>query len=387
MESLLMTDDRPPLPAAALNTRHVGPMPSPSLFAGASVAPTPQMASSVTELAALDELATLPAEVNTARPQFAGLHTGMLGFTLAHERFTPPQIVELGAHAASAGFELLATSDHFQPAQADEAHSGQAWVSMAALGARAEETWMGTAVTCPILRYHPSIVAEAFASLSHLYPGRIFLGVGSGEAMNEQAAVGRWPGWQERWDRLIEAMGVIRALWSGQPVSHHGAFYTVEATLRDPPTLPIPLLAAANGQKSMRLAGEHADGLITDALTWTQYRAEWEAGARAAGKESARMPVMVEHYVVVGDDQIAAAVDNPGSAHEGDAGSDLEIGDPHVWAASCTISRDPAVHLDAVRRLHDGGVSIVNIRAGQADQARVIDFYAEHVIPQLRHST
>ena len=91
------------------------------------------------------------------------------------------------------GFGLLATSDHFQPWQANEGHCGSAWVTLGALGGRAPDVWMGTTVTCPTLRYHPAIVAEAFASLALLYPGRIFLGVGSGEALNEQAATGTWP--------------------------------------------------------------------------------------------------------------------------------------------------------------------------------------------------
>jgi alkanesulfonate monooxygenase SsuD/methylene tetrahydromethanopterin reductase-like flavin-dependent oxidoreductase (luciferase family) len=114
----------------------------------------------------------------------------MVGFMLGHEQFTIPQLLDAGAAAVDAGFDLLATSDHFQPWQANEGHSGFAAVTLAALGSRAPHAWMGTTVTCPILRYHPAIVAEMFASLSHLYPGRIFLGVGSGEALNEQAAMG-----------------------------------------------------------------------------------------------------------------------------------------------------------------------------------------------------
>jgi alkanesulfonate monooxygenase SsuD/methylene tetrahydromethanopterin reductase-like flavin-dependent oxidoreductase (luciferase family) len=117
----------------------------------------------------------------------------LVSFMLAHEQFTVPQLTDLGAAAARAGFGLLATSDHFQPWQASEAHVGEAWVTLGALGGRAEPAWIGTTVTCPILRYHPAIVAEAFATLAQLYPGRVFLGVGSGEALNEQAATGDWP--------------------------------------------------------------------------------------------------------------------------------------------------------------------------------------------------
>src|SRR6202012_2624248 len=114
-----------------------------------------------------------------------------------------------------------------------------------------------------------------------------------------------WPKWQERWDRLIEAMDIIRALWSGEAVSHKGKYYSVEAKLYDPPQHPIPLLTAANGRKSMRLAGQYGDGLITDAKTWKQYKSEGEEGASAAGQDPRRMPVLVEQFVVVGNENDA----------------------------------------------------------------------------------
>ena len=229
----------------------------------------------------------------------------MLAYMLAHEQFTAPELVQLGALASRSGFHALATRDHFQPWQSNEGHAGEAWVTLGALGAQAPRSWMGTTVTCPTFRYNPAVVAEAFSTLSQLYPGRIFLGVGSGEALNEQAATGEWPKWQERWDRLIEAMDIIRALWTGQPVSHKGKYYSVEAKLYDPPPQPIPLLTSANGKKSMRLAGQYGDGLITDPLSWKQHKSEWQEGARAAGKNPADMPVLIEHYVVVGDQAAA----------------------------------------------------------------------------------
>jgi alkanesulfonate monooxygenase SsuD/methylene tetrahydromethanopterin reductase-like flavin-dependent oxidoreductase (luciferase family) len=132
---------------------------------------------------------------------------------------------------------------------------------MGALGAQAH-SWMGTTVTCPTMRHNPAVVAEAFATMSHLYPGRVFLGVGSGEAPNEQIATGEWPKWEERWDRLIEAITVIRQLWTRQDVSFKGKYYTINAKLYDPPARPIPLLTPANRKKLMRLAGQHGDGLV-----------------------------------------------------------------------------------------------------------------------------
>lgn len=321
----------------------------------------------------------------------------MVGYMLAHEEFPVPELVQIGGLAAQAGFHLLATSDHLQPWQANEGHAGAAWVTMGALGAQAGKSWMGTTVTCPTLRYNPAVVAEAFASLSLLHPGRIFLGVGSGEALNEQAATGEWPKWRERWDRLIEAIGIIRALWGGEPVSHKGRFYTVDAKLYDKPAQPIPLLTAANGKKSMRLAGLHGDGLITDPKTWKQHKPEWQAGAREAGKNPDEMPVLVEQYVVVGGEAEAKQAaelwrfgpkafktlfDIPSPVRiqqEADAQIPLQ-----EVMQEWPIGTDPAKHVAKIHELFDSGVSIVNVHAGQRDQRKVVEFYGERVLPNVR---
>ncbi|GAC1431906.1 MAG: hypothetical protein NVS1B11_02290 [Terriglobales bacterium] len=118
---------------------------------------------------------------------------------------------------------------------------------MVALGQRTKRIWMGTTVACPAFRYNPAVVAEAFASLNHLSPGRIFLGLGSGEALNEEAATGVWPKWLERSERLVEATDIIRKLWTGEQIVHKGKDYQVSAKLYDPPQQRIPLLMAGNG--------------------------------------------------------------------------------------------------------------------------------------------
>jgi F420-dependent hydroxymycolic acid dehydrogenase len=338
---------------------------------------------------------------NPSRPspeQHSGaLRKGMLGFMLAHEQFPAPELIRLGAAAERAGFDLLATSDHFQPWQANERHTGEAWITLGALGQQTRGVWMGPTVTCPTLRYNPAVVAEAFATLDQLYPGRIFLGLGSGEALNEEAATGQWPGWRERWDRLIEAVRIIRELWSGQPLRYEGTYYTVNGRLYNPPSKPIPLLLAANGPKAMRLAGEHGDGLITDPKTWKESRGEWESGARAAGKDPARMPVLVEAFVVVGDQseaETAAKLWNfipkafqgyhniPDPAQiERQAQAELPL--PKVYG-EWTVSQDPAAHIKAINELFESGVSIVNIHSGQPDQQRVIDFYGKEVMPRVK---
>ncbi len=329
--------------------------------------------------------------------QNGGPERGLIGFMLAHEQFAVPELVDIAATAASAGFQLLAASDHLQPWQDNQGHCGLAWVTLAAAASRANGSWMGTTVTCPTMRYNPAVVAEAFASLSLLSPGRIFLGVGSGEALNEMAATGEWPDWQERWDRLIEAIGIIRALWNGENVVHSGKYYSVRAKLYDPPKQPIPLLVAANGPKSMRLAAQFGDGLITDPGHWRSHKAVWEDAARQAGKDPATMPVLVEQFVVVGDEDEAkqwaelwrflpkgfeSLYDLPDPAvirqH-----ADREIPLDQV-TADWTIGREAARHANAIRGLFESGATIVNIHAGQNDQKKVIEFYRSQILPEFR---
>jgi F420-dependent hydroxymycolic acid dehydrogenase len=347
----------------------------------------------------------LGGSLSTAQSSGGGMSSGaaslekkkLVGFMLAHEQFPVPRLVELGESAERAGFDLLATSDHFQPWQDNEGHAGHAWVTMSAIGQRTKKVWIGPTVTCPTFRYNPAVVAEGFASLSLLYPGRIFLGIGSGEALNEQAAVGSWPKWQERSERFIEAADVIRKLWGGEMVHHEGKYYNVNARLYDRPTKPIPLLMAANGPKAMRRAGQYGDGLITDPKTWKQYKSEFEAGARAAGKDPSQMPVLVEQYVIVGSKQDAEKaaelwrfgpkafkkyynVRDPQEIHKE---ADAEVPLEQVYADWPT-STDPNVHIKAVNELFESGATIANIHTGQDDQEKVIQFYGKEVIPKLR---
>ena len=327
------------------------------------------------------------------------LEKRMMGFMLPHEQFPVPELIELGIAAEAAGFDLLATSDHLQPWQADEGHSGQAWVTMAAIGQRTKQIWMGTTVTCPTFRYNPAVVAEGFASLNLLYPNRIFLGVGSGEALNEQAATGTWPNWQERSERLIEATDLIRKLWAGGQVSAQGKYYKVNARLYDVPAGPIPLLMAANGPKAMRRAGKFGDGLVTDPKAWKQHKSEFEAGLKEGGKSVGDVPVLVEHYVVVGGQKEAQAAAqlwrfgpkafksyyNVRDPQEIQARAEKEIPLEQVYA-DWAVGTDPAVHIQKVNELFESGATIVNIHSGQAEQRRVIEFYGKQVLPKLKNA-
>jgi F420-dependent hydroxymycolic acid dehydrogenase len=323
--------------------------------------------------------------------------TPMVGFMLAHEQFPVPELVELGVAAEQAGFGLLATSDHLQPWQANERHAGQAWVTMAALGQRTKRVWIGPTVTCPTYRYNPAVVAEAFASLNLLYPGRIFLGIGSGEALNEQSATGSWPKWPERSDRLVEASHIIREMWTGEQVIHSGKYYNVNAKLYDPPVGQVPLLMAANvGPKAMYRSGQYGDGLITDPETWKQHKADFENGAKAAGKDPKQMPVLVEAFVVVGDKKEAEVSAELWRFLPKAFKSYFNIRDPQAIQDRANaelplekvygkwpISTDPDVHVKALMELFASGATIVNVHSGQADQRAVIDFYGSHVLPEV----
>lgn len=323
-----------------------------------------------------------------------------VGFQLAHEQFTVPELVELGIAADKAGFDLLAVSDHFQPWQANEAHSGQAWITMSAIGQRTQRIRMGTTVTCPTFRYNPGVVAEGFASLSLLYPGRIFLGIGSGEALNEEAATGTWPKWPERSERLVEAAEIIRKLWSGKQIDHAGKYYKINARLYDPPSQPIPLMMAGNGPKAMYRCGQYADGLITDPKTWKEHKAEFQRGASDAGKDLARMPVFIEQYVVVGGDREKVEAAETWRFGPKAWKPYFNIRDPKVIqdrakaeiplekvTEGWPVGTDPEVHAKVLSELFDSGATGVHIHSGQQDQKRVIDFYGKQVLPRLGKTT
>lgn len=224
-------------------------------------------------------------------------------YVLSSEQFAVPQLVKCGQEAERAGFDGVWTSDHFQPWQPNEGHSGSAWVTLAALTQRTSRLTMGTGVTCPSFRYRPAVVAQAWGSLSQLAPGRVFLGVGAGENLNEGAAGGGWGRYQERASRLVESVGIIRALWTGDPVKAEGEFWSVDARLYDPPASPIPIYIAAGGPKSARIAGLHGDGMImgaSDLRKKPDLKAARDAAAREAGRKGLQ-PIVVEHWAVAGD--------------------------------------------------------------------------------------
>ena len=339
--------------------------------------------------------------VETIRPTGESRGPGpAVYYVLASEQFPVAELVEFGHAAELAGFQGVWSSNHFQPWQANEGHSGSALVTLAALTQRTSRITLGTGVTCPIFRYRPAVVAQAWASLSYLAPGRIFLGVGSGEKINEGAAGGGWGPYEERSSRLIEAVKIIRALWTGEHVRIQGQFWDVDGRLYDPPVAPIPLYVAAGGPKSARLAGLCGDGLVTGAKTLKdnpELKAAWEEGVREGGGDPAGLPVVVEHWAMVGGEEEAREAANkwrfaPRAWESGyfdnvspvdiQARAEREVSLERVLR-DWTVSRDPEVHKDAIREFGDLGATHVVVHVASPDQLQVIDYFGREVLPRV----
>lgn len=187
-----------------------------------------------------------------------------LGYKASAEQFAPLQLLDFAVAAEGAGFDSVFVSDHFQPWRHSDGHAPFSLSWLGAAAARTDRVVLGTSVLTPTFRYHPSVVAHAFATLQILSRGRMVLGVGTGEALNDVPATGcAWPRFAERAERMMEAIGLIRRLWTEERVSHAGRHYRTEAaTLYDRPDVPPPIYVGAGGPKAARMAGTVCDGFI-----------------------------------------------------------------------------------------------------------------------------
>jgi G6PDH family F420-dependent oxidoreductase len=187
--------------------------------------------------------------------------TTTFGYTLSSEEHGPRELVEHAARAEAAGFEFASISDHFHPWVSAQGHSPFVWSVLGGIAARTERLRVGIGVTCPIIRIHPAVIAQAAATTSLLFEGRFFLGLGTGEALNEHITGVRWPPPAVRRDMLEEAIAVMRQLLTGETVEHRGAHYEVDnARLFDPPEHDVPLVVSGFGPDAAALAGRVGDG-------------------------------------------------------------------------------------------------------------------------------
>jgi coenzyme F420-dependent glucose-6-phosphate dehydrogenase len=324
------------------------------------------------------------------------------GYKASAEQFGPRVLLDYAVLAEQAGFEIVAVSDHFQPWRHHGGHSPAALPWLGAVGERLESATIGTSVLTPTMRYHPSVVAQAFATLACLRPGRVFLGVGSGEAMNETPATGaEWPGAKERRMRLAEAVNLIRLLWSEERVTFEGEYYrTANATIYDKPDQPPPIYMAASGPLAAKLAGRAGDGYISTSgkkpELYSELLANLEEGAEAAGRDPASIRKLIEIKVSYDRDPQyaldacawwAALALTPEQKLGVEDPIEMErIADANVDQAHTRfiVSNDPEEVVEKIGYYVDSGFDELLMHAPGDDQARFIDQFSADVLPLLR---
>jgi coenzyme F420-dependent glucose-6-phosphate dehydrogenase len=314
-----------------------------------------------------------------------------LGYKLSSEEFGGNDLVRFATAAESHGFEFALISDHFHPWSDREGQSPFVWSVLGAIANATTRLEVGTAVTCPTVRIHPAIIAQASATVASMMPGRFFLGVGTGENLNEHITGHRWAQIDIRQEMLAEAIEVIRLLWMGGLQNHHGKYYTVEnARLYSRPEQSPALYVAAAGPKSTRLAVTHGDGLIgteANAKMIQQFR-------RSAGDK----PCYGEVQVCYGPDENEAVklVKDvwPIASLPGPLQRELPL-PSHFEAVGKLVSEqqiseavpcgpDPEKHLKMIRQYIDAGYDHVCIHQIGPAQEQFMQFYQSEILPKLK---
>lgn len=327
-----------------------------------------------------------------------------LGYKASAEQFAPRQLLDFAVLAEQQGFDSVFISDHFQPWRHTGGHAPFVFPWMGALGARSSRIVIGTSVLTPTFRYHPSIVAQGFGTLGSMFPGRIILGVGTGESLNEVPASGmKWPEQRERFARLREAVGLIRRLWSEERVTFEGEFYRTEsATIYDRPDEMVPIYIAGAGPMISKYAGRVAEGFIcTSGKAEELYREtllpNLEAGLGAAGRAADTIDRMIEMKVSFDVDPQRALEDTRHwAALSLSAEEKMSVEDPlemerladqlplERTARRWIVSSDPEEQVERIRPYVNLGFNHLVFHAPGPDQARFIRLYAEKVLPRLR---
>jgi coenzyme F420-dependent glucose-6-phosphate dehydrogenase len=325
-----------------------------------------------------------------------------IGYKASAEQFDPVALLDFAAEAERVGFELAGVSDHFQPWRHRGGHSPGAIPWLGAAGQRTSSMVLGTSVLTPTLRYHPSVVAQAFATLGCLTPGRVFLGVGTGEAMNETPVTGgEFPGRKERRQRLAEAIELIRRLWTEERVDFEGDFYrTSKATIYDRPEEPVPIYVAASGPLAAKLAGRVGDGFICtsgkDPDLYHELLGKLAEGAEAAGRDPGAIRRMIEIKVSYDRDRErafenthpwAALALKPEQKEGIEDPIEMErVADAHLDQAPTRFicSDDPEEVVERIGVYVDLGFEELLLHAPGPDQKRFLDQFSEDVLPRLR---
>jgi coenzyme F420-dependent glucose-6-phosphate dehydrogenase len=327
-----------------------------------------------------------------------------LGYKASAEQFGPRELLEFSVLAEQEGFDSVFISDHFQPWRHTGGHAPFSMAWMGALGAGTKRVAIGTSVLTPTFRYHPSIVAQAFATLECLFPERVILGIGTGESLNEVPATGlAWPEPKERTARLKEAVKLIRTLWTEDRVSFRGEYYRTEkATIYDRPKTMPPIYIAGAGPLISKYAGQVADGFIcTSGKAPELYRdtllPNVAAGLEVAGRQLDAIDRMIEMKVSFDTDREKAMQDTRyWAALALSPEEKMAVEDPLEMeqladrlpaeraAKRWLVSTDPEEQVEQIRPYLELGFRHLVFHAPGPDQARFIKLYARQILPRLR---
>ena len=325
-----------------------------------------------------------------------------LGYKASAEQFGPRELLDFAVAAEANGFDSVFVSDHFQPWRHSDGHAPFAFAWLAAVGERTAKVALGTSVNTPTFRYHPAIVAQAFGTLGCLFPGRMILGVGTGEHLNEGALGVQWPDNRERFARLREAVRLIRTLWTEQSVTFDGDYYhTKNATIYDRPAEPVPIYIGAGGQQVAKYAGRAGDGLIVTSgkgmeLYSEQLLPSFIDGTKESGRDAESLDKTIEMKVSFDTDRTRAMVDTKIWASlalpaEVKAGVD----DPRemerlaktvedIAHKRWLVSSDPDEHIEQLRPYLDLGFNHLVFHSPGDGQARFIELYGAQILPRIR---
>jgi coenzyme F420-dependent glucose-6-phosphate dehydrogenase len=309
-----------------------------------------------------------------------------VGYWLASEEHSPRTLVENARRAEDAGFSYALISDHFHPWIDAQGHSPFVWGVIGAIGEATERLRLGTAVTCPLIRTHPVIVAQAAATSALLMDGRFFLGVGTGELLNEHIVGARWPRPDERLEMLDEALELIRKLWRGDYETFRGRHYTVEqARLFDVPAEPPQLIVAAAAENAAQLAAKWGDGLIStspDAAVVDAYR-------RAGGGEPIHGKVTGVFAGSAAEAKRIARTRSPNTAMGGTISQDLSLPRDFETVAelvreddfdgALSLGRDPAAWREGIDKFASLGFTHLCLHDVSEDQVGFIEFAKQFV--------
>jgi coenzyme F420-dependent glucose-6-phosphate dehydrogenase len=327
-----------------------------------------------------------------------------IGYFIPQDQYSPNQLLKHAILAEKNGFDSLWSCDHFHPWAHTKAHCGFSWVWLAAAGERTKNVKIGTAVTTPTFRYNPAIVAQAFATLAVIYKNRVFIGLGTGEAMNEIPVGYSWPKFKERAERLEEAIKIIKLLWTKDFVNFKGKYYNLhKANLYTKPNNPIPIYIASSGPTIAELAGRCADGYITLPFPSEKYKnvlfPAVEKGAKSVDRDPNSIEKILELHVSYHED-----FDNAVASCRFWAASLLStvfkygvydpreieeegkmVGDKQL-AEWWSVGTNPEFYIKKIEDYIKIGFTNIHVQSSSPDERKFIRMFGDKVIPYFNES-